>query len=1072
MDFLPWRTCFDSGIPEIDDQHRQLVGLINLLADEMLAGCSVGTMNSILDELERYADRHFAFEESVWERHLGSEAAAAHRIRHAGFREALEPLRQVQAKDRAPSESLKDVLSFIVRWLVTHILVEDLAMARAVRERPIGATESVTIHERPDRAGSEVSQLIALIDDLYHRHALGTIALSRELADNRRAALALTRQQDHRAFILRLSMSFINLPVDRLDTAIEEALARMSGFFDADRAYVFRYDFQAQTASNTHEWCALDIEPKIDELQNLSLSVNQEWVSAHLKGEPFVVPDVEALTDGPVKTFLQSQNIRSLLTTPLLDGETCLGFVGFDSVRENRRYGRDAREVLELFASLLTSIAKRVEVAAALREKTEALALAHDRMLSILDGTNAGLYVADMQTHEVLFINALGRSMLGHVVGQTCWRAIQGKTEGPCSFCTNAQLVLADGTPAPPVIWEHFNPMLGRWFQLHDQAITWDDGRLVRLEIALDVTEQKNLEQSLRDSEQRYRQLFEQSRDALLIVAPPDPGILAANPAAHELFAASSRDELLTRSPLELSPPIQPDGSVSETRFNEIVRTVLHTGSWFGEWEHRRLDGRDICCAVLLNRTDIGGQTVIQGTIRDISVQKAQQRQLERIAHYDTLTSLPNRVLLADRMQLAMAQAQRRGNRLAIAYLDLDGFKTINDRHGHDIGDRLLIVAANRMRQVLRETDTLARLGGDEFVAVLADLATPEACLPTLGRLLDAASREILEEGLSLRVSASLGVTFYPQTETIDADQLLRQADQAMYQAKLAGKNRYHLFDVARDHAVRGHHESIARLSRALSDGEFVLHYQPQVNMRTGSVTGLEALIRWAHPDGKLRAPGEFLPLIEGHTLEIELGMWVIGKALSQIQTWREAGLDIQVSVNIAAGQLQSPGFVQALSDILRRYDRLPPGQLQLEILESSAIEDLELIIQVISDCRELGVSFAIDDFGTGYSSLTYLKRLPASTLKIDRSFVRDMLADPDDHAILVGVISLANAFSREAIAEGVEHIEQGEALLDMGCELAQGFGIGRPMPAECVADWVSAWRCPEQWSKRIAEVR
>ena len=1067
MDFLPWRESFDSGIPEIDGQHRRLVELLNRLARAIASGCDAGTVDTILDELEAYADQHFQFEESFWEKHLGTDCANAHGIGHMRFRGELARFRQADEAERNSYESSENILSFVVRWLVSHILVEDRGLARSVRGREPETSPGDALKLPDEVSQTDTAPLIELINALYDRHARTTIALSRELADNRRAASALSRQHEYREFILQLAMSFINLPVDRLDEAVEEALAKMAAFFHSDRAYVFRYDLEAQTASNTHEWCAAGVEPMIGELHDLPLSMNPHWVEAHLRGEPFVIPDVETLPEDGVKGLLQGQNIRSLLTTPLLDGDACLGFVGFDSVRDWREYGKEECEVLELFANLVTSIAQRAEVATALREKTTALALAHDRMVSILDGTNAGVYVADMQTHEVLFVNALSRALLGDVVGKTCWKVIQGKTDGPCSFCTNPRLVQTDGTPAPPVVWEHYNPMLERWFQLHDQAIPWDDGRLVRLEIALDVTEQKRLEQSLRDSEERFRQLFEQSRDALMIVAPPDWRFVAGNAAMVELFGAQDLDQLLTLTPGDLSPPNQPDGTLSSERAPGLIDTAMREGSWFGEWVHRRLDGRDITCTVLLNRTDIGGRTVIQGTVRDITLQKAQQRQLERIAHYDPLTGLPNRALLADRMQQAMAQANRRGNTLAVAYLDLDGFKAVNDQHGHDAGDRLLMVVANRMRQALRETDTLARLGGDEFVALLADLPAPDACLPTLKRLLDAASKEMRDKGFSLRVSASLGVTSYPQTEPIDADQLLRQADQAMYQAKLAGKNRFHLFDVARDQAVRGHHENIARLSQALRDREFVLHYQPKVNMRSGAVIGCEALIRWQHPDGRLRSPIEFLPLMEGHPLELELGTWVIDTALCQMQTWQDSGLDLPVSVNVGAGQLQSPGFVQGLSDLLDHHPRLPADRLQLEILESSALRDLELITQVISDCRSLGLSFAIDDFGTGYSSLTYLKRLSADTLKIDRSFVRDMLVDPDDLAILKGVLGLAQAFRRLAIAEGVESIEQGEVLLEMGCELAQGFAIGRPMPAEDVPDWVASWRSPGAWASR-----
>jgi diguanylate cyclase (GGDEF)-like protein len=448
----------------------------------------------------------------------------------------------------------------------------------------------------------------------------------------------------------------------------------------------------------------------------------------------------------------------------------------------------------------------------------------------------------------------------------------------------------------------------------------------------------------------------------------------------------------------------------------------------------------------------------------DITSIKQHEQQLEHIAHYDALTSLPNRVLLADRLSQAIAQAQRRSQRLAVAFLDLDGFKAINDNYGHEAGDQLLMAVATRMKQALREGDTLARLGGDEFVAVLLDLTDIEASVPMLTRLLAAAAQPVHVGDLILQVSASLGVTFYPQAKDLEADQLLRQADQAMYQAKLAGKNRYHVFDALQDSSIRGHHESLDRIRDALSAHEFVLYYQPKVNMHTGMVIGAEALIRWQHPEKGLLSPAVFLPVIEDHPLAIDIGEWVIDTALTQMELWHTAGLTIPVSVNVGAYQLQHTDFVERLRALLMAHPNVSPVDLELEILETSALEDVIGVSYVIEACREMGVSFALDDFGTGYSSLTYLKRLPVTLLKIDQSFVRNMLDDPDDLAIIEGVVGLASAFRREVIAEGVETIEHGTMLLKLGCKLAQGYGIARPMPADQLPQWATTWRVDPSW--------
>jgi diguanylate cyclase (GGDEF)-like protein len=394
----------------------------------------------------------------------------------------------------------------------------------------------------------------------------------------------------------------------------------------------------------------------------------------------------------------------------------------------------------------------------------------------------------------------------------------------------------------------------------------------------------------------------------------------------------------------------------------------------------------------------------------------------------------------------------------------LDGFKVINDNHGHDIGDRLLMGLASRMKDALNETDTLARIGGDEFVAIISNLPNANACTTILDRLLDAAALPVKIGDLILQVSASLGVTFYPQNEEVDADGLIRQADQAMYQAKLTGKNRYHFFDTVLDSTVKIHYESIDQIRNALNAKEFLLYFQPKVNMRTGQVIGAEALIRWQHPTKGLLLPRLFLPVIEDHPLAIDLGEWVIDTVLTQMEVWNSLGLKVPVSVNIGARQLQDSNFIDRLEKILAQHKIIDPSQLELEILETSALEDLSKSSLVIDSCRKLGVNLALDDFGTGYSSLTYLKHLQVALLKIDQTFVKDMLDDPENLAILDGVIGLASAFRRKVIAEGVETIEHGSMLLQLGCDLAQGYGVAHPMPAHDFPDWVQNWKSDPSW--------
>ncbi|MEI6412659.1 MAG: EAL domain-containing protein, partial [Pseudomonadota bacterium] len=502
------------------------------------------------------------------------------------------------------------------------------------------------------------------------------------------------------------------------------------------------------------------------------------------------------------------------------------------------------------------------------------------------------------------------------------------------------------------------------------------------------------------------------------------------------------------------------------TFYVTMWRDLIVRGHWSGEIWNRHKDGKEYAAMITIGGVrDIHGKTQhYVALLTDITLVKEYQKQLEHLAHYDPLTHLPNRVLLADRLRQAMAGSQRHGHSLAVVYLDLDGFKEVNDHHGHDVGDELLIAVSHQMKEALRDSDTLARIGGDEFVAVLVDLEQSQDWEPVLTRLLRAIANPVMMSGVVLQVFASIGVTLYPRDDA-DADQLLRHADQAMYIAKQAGKNRYHLFDVAQDTAMKTQQGSLDRIRQALEQDEFLLYYQPKVNMKTGRVIGAEALIRWQHPERGLLSPAAFLPIVENHPFSVELGDWVLDTALAQLVEWRAQGLDLSLSVNIGACQLQQSDFATHLREKLAVYPTLSPDYLELEVLESSALEDMAQVTRVMRVCREIGVRFALDDFGTGYSSLTYLRRLPADVLKIDQSFVRDMLDDPDDLAIVKGVVGLATAFRRQVIAEGVETVAHGELLLALGCQLAQGYGIARPMPAVALPAWVMTWRADAAWT-------
>lgn len=566
------------------------------------------------------------------------------------------------------------------------------------------------------------------------------------------------------------------------------------------------------------------------------------------------------------------------------------------------------------------------------------------------------------------------------------------------------------------------------------------------------------LERERREAEAGLRlfaNVFKYSHTGIMIT-DADRRVLEVN-SAFTAMTGYTRDEVIGRAPAQLTAT----GRHDEAFYTELWRRTERDGHWRGEVWDRGKNG-ELFAELLTISSVRDGEGRVQnyvGQFTDITQLKRQQERLEQMAHFDALTQLPNRVLLADRLQQAMALARRQQRLLAVCYLDLDGFKAVNDALGHAAGDELLVKVAERLRATLRESDTLARLGGDEFVALLGGLNGVEEVETTLNRLLKVIAEPYkLESAEVVTVSASIGVALFP-TDDVDPDSLLRHADQAMYASKQAGRNCYQLFDAELDRRARRCHEVRMRVEQALDAGEFRLYYQPQVNLRSGEVIGVEALIRWHRPDGALMPPGEFLPMVENTDFAIRLGDWVIGEALRQLDEWRGMGLRMNVSVNLSARHLQQSDFAERVAALLAIYPDIEPVQLELEVLETAALEDLERVSRSMAACRALGVSFAIDDFGTGYSSLSYLKRLPAESLKIDQSFVRDMLGDPDDLAIVRGVIGLAAAFRRRVVAEGVETAEHGRRLLELGCVLAQGYGIARAMPAAELPTWIGEYK-------------
>ena len=571
--------------------------------------------------------------------------------------------------------------------------------------------------------------------------------------------------------------------------------------------------------------------------------------------------------------------------------------------------------------------------------------------------------------------------------------------------------------------------------------------------VQTNISDRKNGERGLRIA----ASVFDRSHDAI-IITDHNNQIIDVNPAFSKI-TGYSRAEVLG-----LNPSILSSGRHSPEYYRSMWQTIERDDHWRGEVWNRRKNGEEFIELLSISRVHLQepGRYYHVASFTDITALKNHAKELDRAANYDNLTGLPNRQLLEERLRNACNHADRQHHSLSVCYLDIDGFKGLNDEHGQDTGNEVLRTIADRLSRTVRSGDTLARMGGDEFVLLIRS----DECDLVYQRILSAVNTPIaMGEDTNITLTASLGITLYPDDNT-DAEALIRHADQAMYAAKEKGRNQYQVFDPGEDANRRLRREQLTDITRALENEEFELHFQPQVRMADCEIIGFEALIRWRHPQRGLIPPGEFLPVVENSHLEIPLGQWVMKEAIHQMNRWREAGKNLAVCINVNSAHLIDRRFVDYLSGYLQNHPEVCPSQITLEVLETTALEDTKRASNVLSRCRDMGLQVALDDFGTGFSSLTYLRTLPVDVIKIDKSFILNMLNSDSDRAIVESVIFMAQRFNRVVLAEGVENMEIADALRDMGCNQVQGFGIARPMPANDVLPWLA------QWQKSVREKR
>ena len=579
------------------------------------------------------------------------------------------------------------------------------------------------------------------------------------------------------------------------------------------------------------------------------------------------------------------------------------------------------------------------------------------------------------------------------------------------------------------------------------------NGRPASVGTVIDMSEQRKAERELKLA----ARVFETSHESILLT-DAEANIVSVNPGFVEMTGYRA-DEVIGKNPRLLS-----SGKHSPDFFTAMWQAISSADKWQGELWNRRKNGEifPVWLTISVYRDADGNVRNYVGVATDISERIASQERIRQLAYFDPLTNLPNRRLLQDRAEQALASVEREGKQLALMFIDLDHFKTINDSLGHSVGDRLLAEVARRLQACVRRADTVARIGGDEFVVLLSEV-TSDAAAEVARKILCQVARPYQVEQHELGVTPSLGISLFPQ-DGRDFETLLKHADTAMYQAKETGRNAYQFFTGEMNVAALERLLLENSLRQALERSEFVLHYQPQINVMTGHIIGTEALIRWQHPQIGLVPPGKFIPVAEAAGLIVQIGEWVLHEACRQNRAWQEAGLPfIGVSVNISSVQFRRGMLEDSVRSALADSE-MAAEWLELELTEGVVMSSADETVEILRRLSAMGVRLAIDDFGTGYSNLSYLKRFPIDKLKIDQSFVRDIVTDPDDWAIANAVINLGHSLRLSVIAEGVEHAEQLEMLRHQGCDEVQGYHFSIPLPADDFAELLRQ----QKFSRRI----
>ena len=1131
IELFPWNENFNTGLAEIDWQHRKLVDLLNQLASQVASGVEVQAVGKIFDELADYAVYHFTTEEAIWHTYLASDSEArAHIAIHAAFVKEVSRLKAALLSEGSSFQVAEEAMGFLARWLASHILETDRQMAYVVNAMQQGLPIEAAKKQAKEKMAGTTRALVDVILTIYTKHSSNMLNLIREFSDRKsmtdaleektRALVAFNRNFEA---LLYQTTDFIYFKdIDSRILFCSQSLAAITGHRDWHEM-IGKHDhevFPPDIAKIYEEEEALvfaERRPLLDKIDQFYDAVGDigyvqtnKWPlfdeTGQIAGIFGIGRDITARNRAEEALQQSQERLRLILDSTAeaiygidLDGKctfcnsACLRILGYSDARD--LIGKDMHELIHHSHTDGTHFSvKECRIYQAFQ--TEQGTHVDDEVLWKADGTS---FPAEYWSYP----QTLGGRVVGAAVTFVDITARKQAEEASRESEKRFQ-IMADH--APVLIWIAGTDKLCFWFNK-----IWLDftGRTMEQEMgngwaegvhpedfqsclddyvkAFDARKEFNLEYRLRRFDGEYRWLSDNgipryddhgvflgyigsciditsrknAEDEVriaatafeaqegMLVTDSNGEILRVNRAFTSITGYTS-DEVIGKNPRLLS-----SGRHDSEFYASMWKKIKEGGTWEGEIWNKRKSGEVYPehLAITAVKDPNGHVSNYVATLTDITMSKAAAEKIENLAFYDSLTNLPNRRLLLDRLRVALASSNRSGRRGALLFLDLDHFKTLNDTLGHDVGDELLKQVAERLTACVREGDTVARLGGDEFVVMLEELSEHALEAATQiedvgNKILASLNQPYVLGNHSHHSTTSIGVAMFIE-HTLGIEELLKQADIAMYQAKKAGRNTLRFFDPKMQESIHARALLESELHEAIEKKQFELYYQIQVDSE-GQALGAEALIRWIHPVRGVVSPVEFIPLAEETGMILPIGEWVLETACAQLKLWEaDSKTDhLQLAINVSAKQFRQPEFVEQVCLAVQRHS-FDSEKLKLELTESVMLENAGANIDKMNDLKKVGVLFSIDDFGTGYSSLSYITQLPLDRLKIDQSFVCNLGEDPRDDAILHTIIGMAENLGLQVIAEGVETDRQLAILRQYGCTQYQGYLFSKPVPLD-----------------------